>query len=125
MVPPLFPLRTRLFSLVMALMVRPPGTLPPDTVIPTLSPAVLETRRSGALAIERPDRMVPPRVATAPRLLPEALTSPPRTKVPPAKLTLGPKPPVLLKTSPPTVCVFPARSRMAPPLSVTVAALAI
>ena len=76
--------------------------LPPLTVMPAARPAVLETSKVVVLPLARPERMVPPNVATAPKLFPAAVTLPPKTKVPPAKLTLGPEPPVLLNTRPPT-----------------------
>ena len=87
---PLFALRTMLFSSVMEAIVTPPETFWPETVMPTESPAVLETLKVVVEATERPERVVPPSVETAPTLLPLAATSPPSTSVPPAKLTLGP-----------------------------------
>ena len=98
---------------------------PPLTVMPAVRPAVLETSKVVVLPLARPERKVPPRTEEVPRFHPEAVTSPPSTSVPPAKLTTEPLPPVLLKLRPATVWVLPPRSKMAPPLSVTVAPLLI
>ena len=122
-VDPVFPASTTVFASVIELMVV--FTLPPTTVMPAARPAVLETYKVVVLALARPERKVPPRTEGEARFHPEAVTSPPSTSVPPAKLTTEPLPPVLLKLSPATVWVLPPRSKMAPPLSVTVAPLLI